>query len=67
MKTDNKKILSLETSENICSVALGNEQVLLGEITLNKSHTHNERLAWMVDWLFKEQNISMTDIYQIKL
>jgi len=62
MQTEKRNIIAMETSESICSVALGNGQILLGEITLNKSNAHNERLAWMVDWLLKEQNLSMDDI-----
>lgn len=65
MEADSRNILAIETSESVCSVALGSRQKLLGEISLNKLHAHNERLAWMVDWLLKEQNMSMKNISRV--
>ena len=62
---ENINILTVETSENVCSAALGNETKLLGEITLNKPFSHNERLAWMVNWLLTEQNMEMSDISHV--
>ncbi len=66
MKGDNKNIfLAIETSESVCSVALGSKNKFLGEITLNKPHAHNERLAWMADTLLREHGKEMKDVGEI--
>lgn len=61
----NKYILTIETSESVCSVSLGNHYELLGEYTLNIRNIHNERIAHFADLLLKEHNVDPKKISHI--
>ena len=52
------KILSLDSTALVASVALCEDDKLLGEITLNNGNTHSETLLPMVEFLL--QRLSMT-------
>lgn len=56
------KILAVETSSNVASVAVLSDGVLLGEYTVNKKHTHSETLMPMVDRLLSDLELSVSEI-----
>lgn len=56
------KILSIETSGNICAVALTEEDKLIKEEMINDGNTHSVKLMPLVDKLLAETNTSISDI-----
>ena len=56
------KILSIDTSSNICSVAILEDEILIKEINLDNGLTHSESLMPTIDQIFKETNLSLKDI-----
>lgn len=54
--------LSIETSSLVSSIALGNEKVLKGEITIQASLTHSEQLVPHINELLKMCNITKKDL-----
>lgn len=56
------KILSIDTSSNICAVAILENETLLKEISQNNGFTHSENLMPMIQQLFFELNLSLEDI-----
>ena len=56
------KILSIDTSSNICSVAILEDEKLITEISLDNGLTHSESLMPTIDNIFKETNLKLNDI-----
>ena len=56
------KILSINTSSNICSVALLEDTNLIKEITIDDANTHSVKLMPLIDELFKTTNLAISDI-----
>ena len=56
------KILSVDTSSAICSVALLEDENLIDERNLDDGKTHSENLMPLVDELLKSNNIEPKDI-----
>lgn len=56
------KILSINTSSNICSVALLEDTNLIKEITIDDANTHSVKLMPLIDELFKTTNLSINDV-----
>ena len=56
------KVLSIDTSSNICSVAILDNTDLIKEINLDNGLTHSESLMPTIDTIFKETNLSLKDI-----
>ena len=56
------KILSMTTSSNICSVAILEDTNLIKEITINDANTHSVKLMPLIDKLFRNTNLSISDI-----
>ena len=56
------KLLSIDTSSDVCSVALLEDDVLIKELNKTDSKTHSENLMPLVDELFKSSGISLSDI-----
>lgn len=56
------KILSIDTSSNICGVAILEDENLIKEISLDNGLTHSESLMPTVNQIFKETNLSLNDI-----
>lgn len=56
------KILSIETSGNICAVALNQDDKLIREEIIEDGNTHSVKLMPLVDKLLKETNTSVKDI-----
>ena len=55
-------ILSIDTSSNICSVAILEDTKLIKEIILDNGLTHSESLMPTIDKIFKETNLNLSQI-----
>ena len=56
------KILAVDTSATAASVAVAEENKLIGEFSINTALTHSQTLMPMVDELFKNTGLSVNDI-----
>lgn len=56
------KILSIDTSSNICGVAILEDTNLIKEICLDNGLTHSESLMPSIDKIFKETGLKLNDI-----
>lgn len=56
------KILSIDTSSKICSVAILEDNTLIKEISIDKGFTHSETLISAIKQVFNESNLKITDI-----
>lgn len=56
------KILSIDTSSEICSVAILENSNVLKEISIEDSNTHSIKLMPLVKQIFQETNLSINDI-----
>ena len=55
-------ILSLETSTDVCSVALHNQGNLVADLWSQEAYSHAERLAPLIDKILSENNIKPADL-----
>ena len=53
------KILSIDTSSKICSVAILENTTLLKEISINNGYTHSEILMPTIKQLVEETNLKL--------
>ena len=58
-------ILHIETSENICSVAISKEQNLLASREISDNHSHASKLGVITNEVMKECKISFSDLNAI--
>ncbi len=56
------KILSADTSTDVNTVAILEDNELLGEVSINAGKRHSERLVPLIDTLFNEVQLSIADI-----
>lgn len=56
------KILSIDTSSNICAVAILEDTKLIKEISLDNGLTHSEKLMPIIQQILTETSISLSDI-----
>ena len=56
------KILCIDTSSNLCSVAILEDTTLIKKLELNNGLTHSETLMPLIQQLFKESKLSLKDI-----
>lgn len=56
------KILSIDTSSTICSVALLEDLKVLKELYIDDANTHSTKLMPLIDELLKSQNLTIQDI-----
>ena len=59
------KFLSIDTSSDVCSVAILEDDKLIKELNITDSKTHSENLMPLVDRLFKETNLQLSSISAI--
>ena len=59
------KLLCIDTSSDICSVAILDDGNLVQELNITDSKTHSENLMPLVDKLFKETKLSLSDMSAI--
>lgn len=55
------KILSLDTSSKICSVAILEDNNLIVEKQINDEKTHSQKLMPLIDTILNENNLSLKD------
>ena len=56
------KILAIDTTSNICSTALLENDKLIDENTINNGLTHSENLMPLIAQLFERNKLSLSDI-----
>ncbi len=56
------KILSVDTSSNVASVAITDDEKLICEITVNTKKTHSQTLMPMIDSALKQSELEISDI-----
>lgn len=56
------KILSIDTSSNVCSVAILEDKKVIKEITNEDGNTHSVKLMPQIEQIFKETNLTLKDI-----
>lgn len=58
----NMKILAIDTSSKVCSVALLENNEVIDELDLDDGKTHSENLMPLIDEILKKNNISIKQI-----
>lgn len=56
------RILSVDTSSNVASVAICDDEKLICEITVNNKKTHSQTLMPMIDSALKQSELEISDI-----
>lgn len=56
------RILALDTSTNVASVAILEDDVIIGEYSCNKGKTHSQRLMPMIQSLLEKVGLNATDM-----
>lgn len=56
------KILSITTSSKICGVAILENNTIINEINLNNGLTHSEALMTLIQKIFVDTNLTLSDI-----
>lgn len=56
------KILSIDTSSCICSVAILEDEKIIKEISNEDGNTHSVKLMPQIEQIFKETNLTLNDI-----
>ena len=56
------KILSIDTSSSVCSVAILENEICIAENSINDGRTHSENLMPMVEKILQENNIKLNSI-----
>ena len=60
-------ILSLETSTDVCSVALHDNKTLLGEAVIREPQAHASRLAPLIESVMRDAKISFSDLQAVAI
>jgi len=55
------KILAIDTSSKVCSVAILEDSNLIIEKQINDEKTHSQKLMPLLNEVLKEQHLSLTD------
>jgi tRNA threonylcarbamoyladenosine biosynthesis protein TsaB len=56
------KILAIDTSSEVCGVALLENENLIDDNSINDGRTHSEKLMPLIDEILKRNNLSLKDI-----
>ncbi len=56
------KILSIDTSSNLCSVALLEDAQTIEELVIDDNKTHSQNLMPLIQDLFIKSNIGLSEI-----
>ena len=59
------KILGIDTATSVASVALMDDEKLIGLMTLNDKKTHSQKLMVLIETLFEQTNTDIKDIDKI--
>ena len=58
-------LLAIDTTTNVCSVALGEKDKLWAEITLNTKKTHSQRLMPAIQTLLRDAGVDKRQLQGI--
>jgi tRNA threonylcarbamoyladenosine biosynthesis protein TsaB len=61
------RILSLETSVDVCSVAIHNQGTLIKEIVINEAQAHAARLAPLIQEILKQTALTSSDLQAVAI
>jgi len=56
------KILSISTSSNIASVSISENDDCILELNINNNKTHSETLMPLIEEIFRQTNLKLSDI-----
>lgn len=56
------KILSIDTSSNLCSVSLLEDNKIIEELLIDDNKTHSQNLMPLIQDLFIKSNIGLSEI-----
>lgn len=56
------KVLAIDTSANVATAAVADNDILLGEYILNHKKTHSQKIMVMIEELFKDLELTIHDI-----
>lgn len=56
------KILSIDTSSNVCSVAILEDKNVIKEISNEDGNTHSVKLMPQIEQIFSQTNLTLNDI-----
>ena len=59
------KLLSIDTSSDVCSVAILEDDKLIKELNITDSKTHSENLMPLIDKLFNETGLKLSEMQAI--
>lgn len=62
VKLTSMKVLALETATKAGSIAIADEDAFIGEVRLDVSTAHAERVMDSIIWLLKSSNVSIAEI-----
>jgi tRNA threonylcarbamoyladenosine biosynthesis protein TsaB len=60
-------ILSIETSENTCSIALGDKYNLIGTLDIADEKSHSSMLTVLINELFKQKQININELNAVAI
>lgn len=56
------KILSIDTSSNLCSVSLLEDNKIIEELLIDDNKTHSQNLMPLIQNLFVKSNVGLSEI-----
>lgn len=56
------KILSIDTSSNLCSVSLLEDNKIIEELLIDDNKTHSQNLMSLIQNLFVKSNVGLSEI-----
>ncbi len=56
------RVLAIDTSSNVATVAIMEDELLLGEYTLNHKKTHSQKIMTMIEQLLSDLELTVDDI-----
>lgn len=56
------RVLAIDTSSNVATVAVMEDELLLGEYILNHKKTHSQKIMTMIEQILSELELTVHDI-----
>ena len=56
------RVLAIDTSSNVATVAVMEDELLLGEYILNHKKTHSQKIMTMIEQILSELELTVQDI-----
>ena len=60
------RVLAIDTSSNVATVAVMEDELLLGEYILNHKKTHSQKIMTMIEQILSELELTVQDIATVK-